>query len=136
MKKIGVWIDKQKAHIVTIENKEEQFNTVNSEIEDYNVSGGSGTKFKGGPQDVVQDSKYLEREKHQLKSYFKEIASKIKNADSLIIFGPAKTNEKFHKELHKNYKKLSAKVKEVRRADSMTNNQVKALVRDYYKENQ
>ena len=134
MKNIGVWIDKQKAHIVTIENDKEQFKTVNSEIEDYNVSGGSGTKFKGGPQDVVQDSKYLEREKHQLKSYFKEIASKIDNADSLIIFGPANTNEKFNKELQKNYKKLSAKVKEVRRADSMTNNQVKALVRDYFKD--
>lgn len=134
MKNIGVWIDKQKAHIVTIENDKEQFKTVNSEIEDYNVSGGSGTKFKGGPQDVVQDSKYLEREKHQLKSYFKEIALKIKNADSLIIFGPAKTYEKFNKELQKNYKKLSAKVKEIRRADSMTNNQVKALVRDYFKD--
>ena len=134
MKKIGVWIDKQKAHIVTIENDKEQFKTVNSEIDDYHVSGGSGTKFKGGPQDVVQDSKYLEREKHQLKSYFKEVASKIDNADSLIIFGPANTNEKFHKELQKNYKKLSAKVKEVRRADSMTNNQVKALVRDYFKD--
>ena len=97
MKNIGIWLDKEKAHIVTIENGNEDMNTVISEVENYRIHGGSGTRFKGGPQDVVQDSKYLEREKHQLKAYFKEIASNIKNADAYVIFGPAETKEKFDK---------------------------------------
>lgn len=132
MKNIGVWIDKDKANIVTLENQNEDLITLNSNIEHFHIGGGSGTKAKGGPQDVVQDSKYLEREKHQFKAYFKELASKIEVADAVVIFGPAEMNRNFKKELEENYKELNSKVKAVDKADSMTNNQVIAWVRDFY----
>lgn len=128
----GIWLDKENALIVTIENNIENLMKIPSNIEHYHIHGGSGTRLKGGPQDVVQDSKYLEREKHQLKAYFKNIAEKIKDTDALVIFGPAETNNHFAKELRENYTNLSAKLKEVKKVDSMTDNQVKALVRDFY----
>ena len=133
MKNLGIWLDKEKAHIVNIENGKEEFITIKSNVENFRISGGSGTRFKGGPQDVVQDSKYLEREKHQLKAYFKQIASRIKHADAIVIFGPAEANEKFRKELQLHYKNISTKVKGLVKVDSMTKNQVKALVRDFFK---
>ncbi|MGG6230064.1 hypothetical protein [Tenacibaculum sp. SDUM215027] len=132
MKNIGVWLDKEKALVITIENGTENMKTIPSNIETFRIHGGSGTRFKGGPQDVVQDSKYLEREKHQTKRYFSELADEVNNADSLAIFGPAETFEKFKKELEDSYKKLDAKVKTVQRVDSMTDNQAKALVRDFF----
>ena len=70
MKNIGIWLDKDKAHVVTLEKGNEQMNTVMSNMEHFNIHGGSGTRLKGGPQDVVQDSKLLEREKQQHKAYF------------------------------------------------------------------
>ncbi|MCD2259626.1 hypothetical protein [Psychroserpens luteolus] len=135
MKRTGIWLDKDKALIVTIEKEQETLQTIPSNIEHYRIHGGSGTRFKGGPQDVVQDSKYLEREKHQLKQYFKTIVDEIKDTDALVIFGPAGTNEKFSEELQKNYKPLGTKIKGVQKADSMTDNQVKAWVRDFFKSN-
>jgi len=132
MKNIGVWLDKEKAFIVTLEKELETMETLYSNIENYRVQGGSGSRFKGGPQDVVQDSKYLEREKHQTKDYFKKLVLKINEADALAVFGPAETSEKFKKELESLYKELNQKVITVQRVDSMTNNQVKALVRDYF----
>ena len=132
MKNLGIWLDKKEARIISLENENERMDTIVSEVEDFHIQGGSGTKFKGGPQDVVQDSKYLEREKHQLKAYFKEIASKMKDAKAIVIFGPAQTKEKLRKELQENYKELNTKVKAVKSADSMTDNQVKALVRDFF----
>ncbi len=135
MKNTGIWLDKDKAHLVTIENGTETFSTITSNMEHYNISGGSGTKQKGGPQDVVQDSKYLEREKQQLKQYFNAIASQIRESDAIVLFGPADTNEKFGKELHENYNTLSTKIMGIEKADSMTENQVKALVRDFFKSN-
>jgi len=135
MRNIGIWLDKEKAYIVTIENGNEDTNTVISEVENYRIHGGSGTRFKGGPQDVVQDSKYLEREKHQLKLYFKEIANEVKDASSLVIFGPAEAKDKLNKELQEKYKDISLKVKAVNVADSMTDNQMKAWVRDFFKSN-
>ncbi len=135
MKNTGIWLDKEKAHLVTIENGVETFNTITSNMEHYNIGGGSGTRQKGGPQDVVQDSKYLEREKQQLKQYFNAIASQIKESDALVIFGPAGTNEKFGAELHQNHNNLSTKIKGIKKADSMSDNQIKALVRDFFKSN-
>lgn len=133
MKKTGIWLDKKKALVVELENGNETLLTVKSNVEDFHISGGSGTKLKGGPQDVVQDSKYLEREKHQLSNYFKELATKIDNSEELVLFGPAGTNEKFYKELQKKYKDIGKKVKDVVKADSMTSNQIVALVKKYYK---
>ncbi|WP_299124354.1 hypothetical protein [uncultured Winogradskyella sp.] len=135
MKKTGVWLDKDKAYIVNLDNEKEIFTTVSSNIEHYNIRGGSGTRLKGGPQDVVQDSKYLEREKQQLKKYFKAVAAQIDDTNALVIFGPAGTNEQFSKELHENYNNLSTKIKAVKKADSMTENQIKAWVRDFFKTN-
>lgn len=132
MKNIGIWIDKRIARIVSIENDIEQLELIHSEVEDYHVVGGSGTRFKGGPQDVVQDSKYLEREKHQFKSFFNAIAEKIKTADNIVIYGPAEANEKLKKELEENYKSIDAKIEGVHKKDNMTDNQLKALVRAYY----
>lgn len=133
MKNIGVWLDKEKALVITIENGTENMKTIPSNIETFRIHGGSGTRLKGGPQDVVQDSKYLEREKHQTKRYFNKLAEEVNSADSLAIFGPAETFEKFKKELESSHKELNAKVKKVQRVDSMTDNQVKALVRDFFK---
>ena len=135
MKKTGIWIDKDKAHIVTLEKDKESFKTVESNIDHYKPSGGSGTRFKGGPQDVVQDSKYLAREKQQLKQYFNDIVSEIKDTEALVIFGPAETNEKFHKEISQNHNALESKIKSVEKADSMTDNHVKAWVRNFYTSN-
>jgi len=132
MKKTGIWIDKEKANIVTLKDESEQFSTINSDIKYYNVK---ANKTIGGAKEVVKDRKYLEREKHQIKSYFKEIASKIKDANAIVIFGPAQLRVKFKKELDKNYKQISAKVKSVIKANKMTDNQVKALVRDYFSTN-
>ena len=135
MKHTGVWIDKDKAHIVRIDNSKETFATILSEIESFRAKGGTGQRFKSGPQDVIKDSKYLEREKHQFREYFKTVASTIKDSDALVIFGPADTNQRFYKELKKKYNALAVKVKDVVKADSMTDNQIRAWVRDYFKLN-
>ncbi|NNE77964.1 MAG: hypothetical protein HKN31_12935 [Pricia sp.] len=131
--KIGIWMDKEKAHIVRLREQQEEFETIFSELEFFNPKGGSRTRnTKWGPQDVIQDSKYLEREKHQLKSYFNNLASAIEEADAIALFGPADTKEKFRKEMLQHHKALEAKLKTVETVDSMTENQIKALVRDYY----
>ena len=133
MKNTGIWLDKNKALIVTLENETETLNTVSSNIEHFKIHGGSGSRLKGGPQDVVQDSKYLEREKQQLKQYFKNIVTQVEDTDALVLFGPAETYKKFKKELENHYTNMNSKVKSVQKADSMTNNQVIALIKGTYK---
>lgn len=136
MKKIGIWIDKKEAKIISIENGNEHLKTIMADIEDFNPQGGSGTKFKGGPQDVVQDSKYLEREKHQFAEFFKAIVPSLEDTNVVVIFGPAQAGEKLYKELKEKYPQLCSKIKSIEKADNMTDNQLMAWVRDYYHSNE
>jgi len=133
MKKLtGIWLDKRTAKMVTLENDTEDFQTINSSIEEFHPKGGSGTRLKGGPQDVVQDSKYTEREKQQQKAFFKDIVEMIGEVDQLVIFGPAEMGEKLYSELSRTNMTLYKKVKEVKSADSMSDNQIKAWVKKYF----
>ena len=135
MKNIGIWLDKRNAHIVRLSPNDAKMQTIDSEMDSYNIGGGSGTRFKGGPQDVVHDSKYLAHEQKQLKAYFSKIIEALDEVDQLGLFGPAEAAQMFAKELKAHHKELSAKVVTLQKADSMTENQIKALVRDYFKNN-
>lgn len=126
-------MDKEKAHIVVMANGREKMHTIFSDLDFFNPKGGSRSKTKWGPQDVVQDSKYLEREKHQLREYFKILSDVVKGTEELALFGPADTADKFKQYLNEKYQILASKVKTVTKADSMTDNQIRALVRDFYK---
>jgi hypothetical protein len=133
MKKVtGIWIDKRTAKMLTLSADTENFQTINSSIEEYHPKGGSGTRLKGGPQDVVQDSKYTEREKQQEKRYFKSITDVIEDSDSIVIFGPAEMGKKLYSEISESNPILYEKISEVAPADSMTDNQVKAWIRNYF----
>lgn len=133
MRETGIWMDREKAHVVTRTSSGQAMETIYSELEFFNPRGGSRTRTaKWGPQDVVQDSTYLEREKHQLKNYFDKLAEAVSDAGAIAIFGPADTGEKFRKELLQNHKDLAKKVQTVAKTNSMTDNQVIAWVRDYF----
>ena len=129
MKQTGIWLDKNKAIIIKLDNETETLKTITSDIDDYHVT---SYKSHGGAQEISKDSKYLEREKHQFKSYFKDIISWVKDSDSIVIFGPAQTNEKFNKELMAHHKDLAKRVTGVKKADSMSDNQVMAWVKDFF----
>ncbi|MBP2831494.1 hypothetical protein J8281_04775 [Aquimarina sp. U1-2] len=133
MKNIGIWMDKEKAFIITLTEDTTDMTVIQSDIENFRIHGGSGTRLKGGPQDVVQDSRYLEREKNQFKVYFSKIIPHIKDAHKIALFGPAEAAKKFQKELKENNTHLYTKTTGVYKADSMTENQTKALIRDYFK---
>lgn len=132
-KVVGIWMDKRNAKLVLLEETNEEFRIVTSAIEEFNPKGGSGTPLKGGPQDVVQDGKYANREKQQEKFFFNEIIKFIKDFDAIVIFGPAEMGKKFAKELAHSFPAIASKVKEVLPADSMTDNEIKAWVKAYFK---
>ncbi len=132
MKQIGIWLDKQEALVVVLQDGADKMERIPSELEFFHPKGGSRSKTRWGPQQVVHDSKYLEREKHQLKRYFDKLAEAVEDADQLALFGPAEAPEKFKVELDENYPELAAKVIAVEKADSQTDNQIKVLVKEAF----
>lgn len=133
MKNTGIWLDSKNAFVVRLNEEGDTLNKIDSNIEFFNRTSTSGPRVKwGGTQDITHEKNYLEREKQQFKKYFKEVANAVSNCDALAIFGPADINEKLKKELENNYSSLANKIVAVEKADSMTENQTRALVRDFF----
>lgn len=133
MKKTGIWIDKREAKIVVLGPEGvEDFRVVSSEVDEFNPVGGSGSRAKGGPQDVVQDSKFTEREKQQLKRFFVRLAEEVADAEQVVVFGPGQTAGKLEQEWKNSAAQIAERLQGVEKADSMTDNQVKAWVREFF----
>lgn len=125
-------MDKKEAFVVFLKDGTADIHTVASDVEFFNPRGGSRSKTRWGPQQVVHDSRYTERENQQLRAYFDRLAGELTEAGDIVLFGPAGTNAEFKKRLDQAHPDIAARVQDVLTADSMTPNQIKALVRAYY----
>ena len=133
MKNIGIWLDSKKAYIVRVSDNNDSMEKVDSQIDFYNRTSTGGSRVKwGGTQDITHEQNFLEKEKHQFKKYFKTIADTISDVDSLALFGPADINEKLRKELMDNYPSIGKRIVAVKKADSMTENETRALILDFF----
>jgi stalled ribosome rescue protein Dom34 len=133
MKKyVGIWIDFEKAYVVSIEKSKKIITRIDSEVEGrVLLAGGSRSVTPYGPQDVASERKVEERRKHHLRKYYQRVIRAIDDADKILIFGPGEAKIQFEKEIIKS-KKLKAKIAAVERADKMTEPQIAAKVRDFF----
>jgi hypothetical protein len=125
-------MDKKEAFVVTLADGDTEMRTIASDVEFFNPKGGSRSKTPWGPQQVVHDDRYTARETQQLNRYYDSLTKAIGDAEAIVLFGPAGTNAEFKKRLDTVHPAIGARVKDVLTADSMTENQVKALIREYF----
>ena len=130
-KKIGIWLDSDKAYIFSFYQDKEELEIIYSQVEHFKVQGGygSGTTYK--PQEAVSESKYLERKKAQMKDFYSRIMIRLSGAESIAIFGPAEAKIGLKKAL-KARKEFKDKIVAFKTAGNMTDNQKRALVRDFF----
>lgn len=130
-KNIGIWLDNEKAFIITLFDKKESIRKLESPMQTFQQKGEYGTASPYASQDASKERKLNERRKQQLKVYFQKIVSQVTHADNILIFGPAQAKVGLKKVLQTN-KLLASKLKDVVTADKMTQNQLVAYVRNYY----
>jgi hypothetical protein len=133
----GIWIDHRQAVIVSITDEGETIKRMDSDIErKVRLSGGSRTaETPYGPQHVSVDGKQQERINRQLRQYYQEIIQRIQDATKILILGPGKAKTELKKELEKS-RGLVAKKITLEPADKMTERQVVAKVRQFFKGSQ
>ena len=129
---IGVWINHEKAIIVTYSDEGGNYLCIESNVEGhFRLSGGSRSASPYGPQDVASEHKIEERRRHHLHNFYQNIIEEIKNAKRLFIFGPGEAK----KELQNEMKKIKAKMPRILKAeaaDKMTERQIVVKVRKFY----
>lgn len=130
-KQIGVWLDSRIAQVITLNGEQVATQEILSDREDFHPKGGARSKTPWGPQDSLDEQKYMEREKHQLQSYFQNIIECVKEADNLYIFGPAEAKIGLEKAIE-SYKHSPFKSLTVETSDQMTLNQKIAKVKAFF----
>ena len=128
----GIWVDHEKAFVVTIIDGKETISFMTSGVEGrVRLSGGSRSRTPYGPQEVASEKKIDERRKHGLRRYYQEIIGAIDDAEKILIFGPGEAKIELEKEIGKS-KALTAKIVGVEPADKMTEKQIAAKVRKFF----
>ena len=132
-KQTGIWIDTSKAIIVTLADGKVHMSEIKSEIENrvHHENEGDKGSFMGS-RHINNERKFAERKKNQMDDFLKNVIEQIKKDDELFVFGPAAMKLKLKKVIEDDKNKLSAKLKSVETADSMTNNQVVAKVKEFF----
>ena len=132
MENVGIWLDKQKAYLIKGLESDYTLETIKSNFTAPATKEAFGVREKVSPKGFIQEDQFHEREKHQLKEYFKEITDSLKNAKHIVIYGPSLIPKKFQKELEEQYPMLHKKVLDLIKCDSMTEKQLIAMVKKYY----
>lgn len=129
---IGIWIDTKQAKIIHVDEDKYTIDVVLSEIETKEREDG-----ERGNQGRIGDQ-FLDPEKHrhnkfneQSKAYLKRVLFALKGDSAFVVFGPSTMKFQLEKEI-KGHKDLKGKLDGVKTADSMTENQLAAWVRNFY----
>lgn len=121
-KEVGLWIDHRQAIIVVIKNKAEEIKNVDSNVDKHVRF--SGASAEDGAGEDVRDRKFG----NQLNSYYDEIVAEIRDADSILIFGPGEAKGELEKRLVSSG--VKANIIHTETVDKMTEGQIKAKVRE------
>ena len=128
-KKVGIWIDKTRANIISFIDNKPKATLLKSQIETYHPKGGSRSKTPYGPVITVKEKSFLEREKRQHKLFFDQIWNIVKEKDAMVIIGPSQMKEELVLYINKR-KGPKPQIISVQSADSMTDNQIVAVIKD------
>ena len=123
--KAGIWIDHRAAFVVFIGESGEITELIESGVE-------RRVRFSGRArsQEGVADDQADRQFTAHLDGYYDEVISRLRETESLLIFGPGAAKDEFGKRLAR--QGLGGHVVGVESADKMTDPQIVAKVRQYY----
>ncbi|HJS19429.1 MAG TPA: hypothetical protein VJ785_11830 [Anaerolineales bacterium] len=127
---VGLWIDHKQAYVISGLDGSVEIITSNLEPPAH-YSGGTQL---GGKMNQKADTEFRksDRFKLQLKKYYQQVISALKDANSILIMGPGEAKIEFEKAVRK-YKSMHNRILKVETTDKMTKNQMIAHVRKFYK---
>ena len=154
-KKVGVWIDTEKAVIISLNGVEHRTNVLNSlpgerigkspkmseetckiissPIQPKLRLPGDTKEFAWfGNQHYSTEIKNMHKLKNIKHQYFKNILQGIKDVDELVLFGPSLIKKEFEAQMTK-YPQIHSRLLSVESADVMTDKQMVRWVENYFK---
>ncbi|MDP2791697.1 MAG: hypothetical protein Q8O15_08090 [Rectinemataceae bacterium] len=129
--KTGMWIDHRKAIVVAVTENGEEIQQILSEVDKQpRRSGDSPLKGPFESQQVPADDIRLRTVTGHLNMYYDEVMGSVRDAESILIFGPGEAKNEFKKRLELN--NLGDRIEGIETVDKMTDKQITAKVREHY----
>jgi hypothetical protein len=130
---VGLWIDHRKAIIVAVTNKGEETKLIISKVEKQpgRFAGVRSTTPYESQQVRADDSRERKFTGH-LNIYYDAVIACIRDAESILIFGPGEAKGELQKRIKKN--NLGGRIVGIETVDKMTDRQIESKVRQYYLE--
>ncbi len=133
-REVGLWIDHRKAVIVIVTDEGEEIQLIKSDVEKdvrgSDASRGSRSKTLYGPQDVLSEDNRERRFASHLSRYYDKLISCIRDAESILIFGPGEAKGELKKRLES--EERHGRIVGIETVDKMTERQIAAKVRQYF----
>jgi hypothetical protein len=131
-KKLGIWIDRRKAIMVSIEGGSSKISHVESDVESpVETSGGWRSGGTTVAQCISNEQTEDARRKNRLHAFYQEIIKAAGHAGGVFIFGPGEAKHELVKEIEK-IKSPHAAVSAVEACDKLTEPQIAAKVKNFF----
>jgi hypothetical protein len=129
--KVGLWIDHRKAIIVAITDEGEEIELIISKVEkQLRRSGDSPLEGPYESHQVPTESSRQRRFTGLLNIYYDAVIACIRDAESILIFGPGEAKDELKERLERN--NLGGRIVGIETVDKMTDRQITAKVRQHF----
>ena len=128
---VGLWVDHRKAIIVAVTDKGEETKLIISKVEKQpgRFAGVRSTTPYESQQVRADDSRERKFTGH-LNIYYDAVIACIRDAESILIFGPGEAKGELQKRIKKN--NLGGRIVGIETIDKMSDRQIAAKVRQYF----
>ncbi len=133
--KVGLWIDHRKAVVVAVaEGGAETTLIIMSKVERQpGRFRGKRSASRYESQKVSADDSRQRRFTGQLDLYYDAVIASIRDADSILLFGPGEAKGELQERIEKS--ELRGRIVAVETVDKMTDRQIAAKARQHFREN-
>ena len=130
-KEIGLWLDHREAVIVVLTDGREEIKRITSGSGKHiRYSGSSHSKTPIGMKEVTSEDQRDRKFGNQLNKYYDELVAAIRDAESILIFGPGEAKAELEKRL--DLQGLKTHILAIETVDKMTDRQISAKVREHF----
>ncbi len=131
--KTGLWIDHKKASILAITDKGEERKEIVSDVEkQLRRSGDSPLEGSYESSQVPADNSRQRYFTGELNIYYDRVIACIRDAESILIFGPGEAKNELKKRLEGHH--LGKRIVGIETVDKMTDGQIAAKIRQHFAE--
>jgi hypothetical protein len=120
---VGVWIDHRKAVIAIIAGTNEELKQIDSSVEKH-------VRYSGAAQEHSAEDQRDRAFTGHLNKYYDEVIACIRDADSILIFGPGEAKIELEERI--GHETIRGRIVGVETVDKMTDRQIAARVRERF----